>query len=161
VRWHVLADARLGVLNRAFGAAVLRFPEVNAMLLDRLNGRLERLATMKAIAQLNSVERRLTALLWHLAERYGRVTTDGVTVPLTLSHRLLGELVGARRPTVSTALAALAEQGELLRKPDGTWLLTGEPAVTPTAKLERVVSHRRRLVTAEPPADAPTPAPDA
>jgi CRP/FNR family cyclic AMP-dependent transcriptional regulator len=148
VRWQVLAEARLAVLNRAFGAALLRFPEVNAMLLGRLNDRLERLATMKAIAQLNSVERRLIALFWHLAERWGRVTPDGVLVPLTLSHRLLGELVGARRPTVSTALASVARDGELVRRPDGSWLLTGGPAGAPVPIVDRVISHRRRLLTA-------------
>jgi hypothetical protein len=35
--------------------------------------------------------------------------------------------VGARRPTVSTALAELAEMGELTRRPDGSWLLQGDP----------------------------------
>jgi hypothetical protein len=68
----VLADTRLAVLNRAFGVALSRYPEVNAMLLERLDGRAERLATTKAIAQLNSVDRRLLALFWHLAEDWGR-----------------------------------------------------------------------------------------
>ena len=59
----------------------------------------------QAISQLVRVDRRLLALFWHLAERWGRVTGDGVLVPLTLSHRMLSQLVGARRPTVSTALS--------------------------------------------------------
>jgi hypothetical protein len=59
IRWQVLADARRAVLNRAFGSAVRLYPEVNTMLLDRLNHRAERLATLKAIASLKSVERRL------------------------------------------------------------------------------------------------------
>ena len=42
---------------------------------------------------------------------------QGVVVPLALTHRILGQLVGARRPTVSTALAELAERGELVRRP--------------------------------------------
>jgi hypothetical protein len=66
-------------------------------------------------------------LFWHLAERWGRVTGDGVIVPLALTHRILGQLVGARRPTVSTALSELAERGELVRRPDGSWLLRGDP----------------------------------
>ena len=88
----------------------------------------QRLATTHAISHLNSVERRVCALLWHLAERWGRVTRDGIVVPLTLSHRLLGELVGARRPTVSTALAALERQGKVRRREDATWLLPRRPA---------------------------------
>ena len=38
-----------------------------------------------------------------------------------------GQLVGARRPTVSTALSELAEREELTRRPDGSWLLRGDP----------------------------------
>jgi CRP/FNR family cyclic AMP-dependent transcriptional regulator len=55
------------------------------------------------------------------------VSGDGVIVPLALTHRILGQLVGARRPTVSTALSELAEREELVRRPDGSWLLRGDP----------------------------------
>ena len=61
-----------------------------------------------------------------------------------LSHRLIGELVGARRPTISTALAELARDGQLVRREDGTWLLTGEPVDVPMAA--EVVRQRRRLM---------------
>jgi CRP/FNR family transcriptional regulator, cyclic AMP receptor protein len=146
-RWHVLAAARLAVLTNGFGVAVARYPEVHALLIARIDERAERLATLKAITQLNSVRRRLIALFWHLAERWGRMTADGIVVPLTLSHRLLGELVGARRPTVSAALAALAGEGRLVRRESGDWLLVDEPEETPET---RVVSHRRRLLAALP-----------
>jgi hypothetical protein len=73
------------------------------------------------------VDRRLTALFWHLADRWGRVSINGVIVPLALTHRMLGQLVGARRPTVSTALSKLADRGELVRQPDASWLLRGDP----------------------------------
>src|SRR5215217_1409259 len=49
------------------------------------------------------------------------------TIPLTLSHRMLGQLVGARRPTVSSAIGELASRDELVRRDDGTWLLKGDP----------------------------------
>jgi CRP/FNR family cyclic AMP-dependent transcriptional regulator len=150
VQWQVLADARLAVLGRPFGSALPRFPEVNAALLDRACARSNRLATMQAIAHLNSVERRVIALFWHLAERWGRVIGDGVVVPLTLSHRLLGELVGARRPTVSAAIAALERAGRLARRPDATWLLLGAPAGTSGQPTGRRVPHRRRLLGAPP-----------
>ena len=107
------------------------YPEVTAALLDRVSERSLRLATTQAISQLTGVDRRLKALLWHLAERWGRVSSDGVIVPLALTHRILGQLVGARRPTVSSALAELVTCGELTRRPDGSWLLTGD---TPDAR---------------------------
>jgi CRP/FNR family transcriptional regulator, cyclic AMP receptor protein len=147
VRWQVLAEAQIAVVGGSFAKAVRRYPELSEALTDRTLERSHRLATTQAISHLNSVERRVCALLWHLAERWGRVTADGIVVPLTLSHRLLGELVGARRPTVSTALAALERQGKVRRREDATWLLTGEPPGTPAAEAPRVVSHRRRLVS--------------
>jgi CRP-like cAMP-binding protein len=126
IRWIVLTHSRIALLDRRVGALLGRYPEVNAAIIDRVNERGLRLAVTQAISQLNRVDRRLLALFWHLAERWGRMTADGVAVPMTLSHRMLGQLVGARRPTVSTALGELARDGELVRRADGTWLLTGK-----------------------------------
>ena len=125
--WTVLSPLTLAVLDRRFAAAMTHYPEITAALLDRLSERSLRLATTQAISQLTRVDRRLKALFWHLAERWGRVSGDGVIVPLALTHRLLGQLVGARRPTVSSALSELATRGELVRRPDGSWLLPGDP----------------------------------
>jgi hypothetical protein len=80
------------------------------------------------------------------------MTPDGVALPMTLSHRLLGQLVGARRPTVSTALGELAREGELERRDDGTWLLTGAPFGIPAVEIGRVIPARRRLLPPDPPA---------
>lgn len=148
-RWNVLAESRLAVLDRGLLAALVRFPEVHAALLDRFDRRAERLAVTKAITQLNRVDRRLLGLFWHLASRWGRVTSEGVVIPLTLSHRLLAGIVGARRPTVSTALAELADRGELVRRTDGTWLLTGEPVGGPVPEVRRFVRARRRFIAPE------------
>ena len=123
----MLSPLTVAVLDRRFAAEMTRYPEITASLFDRLSERSLRLATTQAISQLTRVDRRLKALFWHLAERWGRVSGDGVIVPLALTHRILGQLVGARRPTVSTALSELAEREELTRRPDGSWLLRGDP----------------------------------
>jgi hypothetical protein len=125
--WSVLSPVTMAVLDRRFASEVTRYPEITAALFDRLGERSVRLATTQAISQLTRVDRRLRALFWHLAERWGRVSGEGVVVPLALTHRILGQLVGARRPTVSTALSELADRGELVRRPDGSWLLRGDP----------------------------------
>src|SRR5215208_4590035 len=125
--WSVLSTVTVAVLDRRFAAEAARYPEITAALFDRLGERSLRLATTQAISQLTRVDRRLKALFWHLAERWGRVAGEGVVVPLALTHRILGQLVGARRPTVSTALSELAERGELVRRSDGSWLLRGDP----------------------------------
>jgi DNA-binding GntR family transcriptional regulator len=66
-------------------------------------------------------------LLWYLADRWGRVTPDGVIVPLRLTHETLARLVGAQRPSVTTAIRQLEEEGHLRRTPDRLWLLCGDP----------------------------------
>jgi CRP/FNR family cyclic AMP-dependent transcriptional regulator len=144
VRWTVVEEARFAVLDRHFAVQLARYPEVNAILIDRLTERAQRLAMTQAISQLNGVERRLLGLFWHLSERWGRVVPDGISVPVPLPHRVIAQLVGARRPTVSTALGHLAERGELLRRPDGGWLLTGDPVGVPTDEAARVIRSRRR-----------------
>ena len=111
VRWNVLTRSRFALLDRRLSAELGRYPEIGAAIVDRVNERALRLALTQAISQLNRVDRRLLALFWHLAERWGRMTADGVALPMTLSHRMLGQLVGARRPTVSTALSDLVARG--------------------------------------------------
>jgi len=153
VRWNVLTRSRIALLDRRFAVQLGAFPEVNAAIIDRVNERALRLAVTQAISQLNRVDRRLLALFWHLAERWGRMTKDGVALPMTLSHRMLGQLVGARRPTVSTALGELAREREIVRREDGTWLLTGAPVGVPEPAIERVVPMRRRLLPPDRPGE--------
>ena len=51
----------------------------------------------------------------------------GVVLPLRLTHGWLANLVGAQRPSVTTALGNLAGAGLVERLDDGSWLLRGEP----------------------------------
>jgi CRP/FNR family transcriptional regulator, cyclic AMP receptor protein len=157
IRWTALSRTRFALLDRRFATEVVRYPEINAGIIDRVNERALRLAVTQAISQMNRVDRRLLALFWHLAERWGKMAPDGVAVPMTLSHRMLGQLVGARRPTVSTALGALAAADELRRREDGTWLLTGAPVGVPAPEIERAIPARRRLLPPELPTPAPAP----
>jgi CRP/FNR family transcriptional regulator, cyclic AMP receptor protein len=142
VRWHVLERASVASMDRETGHMLRRYPEVMAVVLDRLNARAERLAVTQAISQITGVHTRIEALLWHLAERWGRVSADGVIMPLRLSHRMIGALVGARRPTVSSAIARLADQGRVARRFDGTWLLLADaPPTSPHPYDEPLPTH--------------------
>lgn len=145
VRWNALTECHLAVLDQRLGHQLGAWPEVNAALVDRLTERARRLAATHAISQFTRVERRLTALLWHLAERWGRRTSEGVVLGLTLSHRMLAQLVGARRPTVSTALARLAEEGSVTRRSNGTWLLRGSAAELEAAAIDGAGEPRSRI----------------
>lgn len=122
-RWDALTNLTIALLDVRTTVALSRYPELWLAILERVEARAERLATTQAISQMTGVDARLEALMGHLAERWGKVRTDGVRIPLNLSHRQLGALIGARRPTVSTAISLLAHQRRVLRCADGTWVL--------------------------------------
>jgi CRP-like cAMP-binding protein len=126
VTWKPLTPASAIVLDARFTTAAQRWPSLGVNLHRRLLEQVHRSAVHAAIAQLPRVERRVLALLWQLAERWGRVTPFGVEVGLTLTHEAVGRLVGAQRPTVSLALAELARDGTLTRTVRRTWLLSSD-----------------------------------
>jgi CRP-like cAMP-binding protein len=117
----------VALLDRRFALGTARWPEIQAALLDRAVTRARRAAFNVSVCGIVQLDVRLLVMMWHLADRWGRVTADGVLVPLRLSHELLAGVVGARRPSVTVALRRLREDGTLLRRPDGTWLLVGDP----------------------------------
>src|SRR3954468_9114255 len=127
IDWTALSATRLAVIDRSFTVRSAQWPEVFAALIERASRRAERLVVMQAIAHLTRVDDRLLALMWCLAERWGRVVPGGVLLSLKLSHRTLAGMVGARRPSVTTALGQLMARGEIERRPDGEWMLRGEP----------------------------------
>jgi CRP-like cAMP-binding protein len=126
--WHAASPTTIAVLDDRFLAAARRWPRLVIGLTQRVTDQRNRSVVQLAIAQQPRVETRLLALFWHLAERFGRMTTEGVVVPLALTHDALGRLVGARRPTVTLALKALAEHGAVQRSGDRSWLVRDRPA---------------------------------
>jgi CRP-like cAMP-binding protein len=149
IRWSVVSeDVRAAVLDRRLAVELARHPEVNVVLLDRVNARASRLAVTQAISQLQRVDVRLLALFGHLAERWGRMTPEGVVVPLWLSHRMLGQLVGARRPTVSTAVSQLARSGDLVRRADGSWLVRPTQSADAVEPARQVAPRRAVMASA-------------
>ena len=125
VTWSVLEPARVAVLDRRFAAVAGRWPTMLDTLIGRTARRSRQLSVQRAIAQVPRVDARVLVLLWLLADRWGRVSPQGVRVPLALTHETIGKLVGARRPSVTTALGQLSRRGLLERTDDG-WLLRGD-----------------------------------
>ena len=124
---RVVANARLALLGRDVLVGAHRWPRLLAGLHARAAEQIERVAVQLAICQLPRVEDRLLALLWLLAESWGRVTSAGTSLPITLTHETLGALVGARRPTVTLALGELSDRGAVVRQ-GRSWLLTERPS---------------------------------
>jgi CRP-like cAMP-binding protein len=124
--WRVLRRTRLALLDLDFARRIGAYPELHGQLIARVIRRSRHLAISIAIMHQPRVETRLHMLLWHLADRWGRVRPDGVFVPVKLTHVVLSELIGARRPTVSAALGAIERDGKISRNGSG-WVLHGAP----------------------------------
>jgi CRP-like cAMP-binding protein len=125
VSWRVVEDARMALLDDTFTRMACRWPAVLSELMERGLRRSRSLAVLLAIGQARRADVRVLALFWHLADRWGRVTPDGVLVELDLTHSLLSRLTSLRRPTVSVTLRQLGETGELVRLSRSSWLLRG------------------------------------
>lgn len=127
VGWTVLEPTRLAVLDHGLVLRMTPWPQLGLELFARGTRRAHSLAVALAISHHQRVDDRLLLTLWHVAERWGRVGPEGITVPLPLSHQRLADLVGAHRPSVTSAMGDLARAGSLSRRDDGTWVLHGSP----------------------------------
>jgi CRP/FNR family transcriptional regulator, cyclic AMP receptor protein len=124
--FHVNERLKLAVLDLKATARMAPYPEVVGALVGRAMQRARHFAVTMAIAHYPRIDRRLLLLLWHMADRWGRVTSEGIRIPLRLTHTLLADLVASRRPSVTTGLAQLEHEGYLTRH-DNVIVLRGEP----------------------------------
>jgi CRP/FNR family transcriptional regulator, cyclic AMP receptor protein len=127
VEWMVLEPTRMAVLDHALVSQMNPWPQLGLELFARGTRRAHWLAVALAISHHPRVDDRLLLTLWQVAERWGRVRPDGITVPLPLSHERLASLVGAHRPAVTTAMGELTRAGLVSRGADRFWVLHGGP----------------------------------
>jgi CRP-like cAMP-binding protein len=125
-----MSAVRVALLGKELLLAARRWPRLLAGIHIRLAHQADRVAAQLAICQLPRVADRLLAIMWLLAETWGRVTGAGLVLPLALTHDALGSLIGARRPTVTLAIGELTARGAVVRQPTG-WLLLEPVAVGP------------------------------
>ena len=124
------APTRFALLDAEFADRVRPWPQIVQALLRRAGRRIADVDALRAITCQPRLEVRLVLLLWHLAARWGRVEPAGIRVALPLTHRLLGQLVGAERPSISHALARLGHAG-LVTGPAGDLHLHGTLGAPP------------------------------
>jgi CRP/FNR family transcriptional regulator, cyclic AMP receptor protein len=55
------------------------------------------------------------------------VRPEGIVVNLPLAHQRLADLIGAHRPSVTSAIGELTRSGLVSRRDDGIWILHGAP----------------------------------
>ncbi|HEX4837784.1 MAG TPA: helix-turn-helix domain-containing protein, partial [Solirubrobacteraceae bacterium] len=129
--WEVLVPTRIAILDRDFALRARPWPEIVATLLDRAVMRSRSLGVILAIHRAVRVEERLELMLWHLADRWGHVTPEGVVVPIALTHDSLGKLIGARRSPVTVGLGNLKRDGVVRRGQRGSWILSAASRPAP------------------------------
>jgi CRP/FNR family cyclic AMP-dependent transcriptional regulator len=122
-RYLAHGEVVVAVLDGRFRQAARRWPGLLDVLHDRLGQQTHRASMHLAMLHLPRAEDRILALFSDLAERFGRVTGDGVVIDVALTHDVIGRLVGSRRPTVSLALGNLAAEGLLSRWEGERWKL--------------------------------------
>jgi len=140
MEWEALETSVIAALDVRFGSVALRHPAIITTLMDRHVARSTWSAVHLAVCHIVGLDKRLETMLWHLAERWGRVSPNGVILPLRFSHEFLAKLVGVRRPSVTSAISRLRQEGAVERRPDGSWLLHGRPPVELTEVRESAVT---------------------
>lgn len=109
--WKVLCPTRLALLDAEFAERVRPWPQIGQAMMRRASRRTTDVNVVRAISAQPRLEVRLDLLLWHLAGRWGRVEPTGIRLTLPLTHRLLGQLAAAERPSISHALSRLSHAG--------------------------------------------------
>jgi hypothetical protein len=148
-RWSILEPSAVAILDRRFAMAMAQWPALTATLMDRIVMRSRWLSFHLAICHVRNLQQRILLAMWHFGDRWGRMSKLGVIVPVRLPHRMLAQLVGARRPSVTTALSALRTEGLLVEREDGTWLLAGEAP----SELRTAYEQAAAAVIFDPPID--------
>ena len=108
VGWMVLEETRWPCSTTGSSSGIMPWPALGVELFNRGTRRAHHLAVALAISHHQRVDDRLLLTLWHLAERWGRVTPAGIVVPLPLGHQRLADLVG-RAPAVGHERAGRAD----------------------------------------------------
>jgi CRP/FNR family transcriptional regulator, cyclic AMP receptor protein len=148
--WRALTPARLALLDTGFAERIRPWPQVLNAIFRRAERRANDLDVIRAISSQPRLEVRLVLLLWHLAARWGRVEPAGFRLRLPLTHRLLGQLVAAERPSVSHALRRLSQAG-IVTGAAGDWHLHGSVET----HLESLIERTARLPSREHSAASP------
>jgi CRP-like cAMP-binding protein len=127
VHWTVIEPTTIAVLDSRVAAVACRSPSLMEAIASRVSSRVRTITLQAAISNITRVDVRLHLALWLVAERWGRVRPNGVLVPFRLTHDTLAGMVGARRPSVTTALGQLQARDLVERDEDGLLVVRGAP----------------------------------
>jgi DNA-binding transcriptional ArsR family regulator len=132
--WRAILPTTVALLDGTFSRRAEPMPGLTVSLVERAARTTRWLLAKSLVLSAPLIEERLLLLFALLADRWGRVTPEGVRLDLPITHELLAVLCGARRPSVTMALRALTDQGVVARDQGGRWLLRREVSADPSSK---------------------------
>ncbi len=97
---------------------------ISQKIVKRMNGLIQRMEHMA----LGTASQKVSSILSILAERFGKKTSKGTTIPIYLTQQDLAELIGISRETASTEINKLSAMGVIVRS-------SGNYSVTDLEKL--------------------------
>jgi CRP/FNR family transcriptional regulator, cyclic AMP receptor protein len=127
--WQLLEPTRIALLDGDFVRRIAPWAPLTVAILARIGRRARWLGLRLLISQVPGVPLRVFYLLWHLAERWGEQEDGALRIPIRLTHEQIAELIGAQRPSVSSALAALRAEGVRHVPGDGWEIPLDTPAL--------------------------------
>jgi CRP-like cAMP-binding protein len=113
-RVRAATDAEVLVLARPLDEVLSAGTGVGAWLMRALAAAVADRELSVAIALEPRLERRLILKLRQLADRWGKVTPEGVRLDLRVTHQELADMIGGARESVTVALGRLQDQGEVV-----------------------------------------------
>lgn len=113
-RVRAATDAEVLVLTASLDDVLCADSALAAWIIRALAGAVADRELSVAIALEPRLDRRLVLKLRQLAERWGKVTPEGVRLDLRVTHQELGDMIGAARESITVALGRLQDQGEII-----------------------------------------------
>lgn len=113
-RVRAATDAEVLVLTASLDDVLCADSALAEWIIRALAGAVADRELSVAIALEPRLDRRLVLKLRQLAERWGKVTPEGVRLDLRVTHQELGDMIGAARESITVALGRLQDQGEII-----------------------------------------------
>jgi CRP-like cAMP-binding protein len=99
-----------------FRTLLNKFPDIGMNVIRILSRRLLMSDEEIQTVTFQTIPGRLAAQLLKLADQFGVETDDGTKIDIKLTHRLLADLVGTNRETITRYLNNFEEEGSILKQ---------------------------------------------
>lgn len=110
------------VINQHDFSLLLENPKVNRIFLKMLCTRCRDAWAQISVLAFHHADARIRAALYHLSQKRGTTTDQGIRIDLHLTHRELAEMAGISRETATRVLGQLQSE-EVLRIEKGYFLI--------------------------------------